>query len=112
MKQVPFIFITALAERSEMRKGMELGADDYITKPFTGTELLNAIEGRLSKAKGAATAAAANESQHFASVAEAFEAEADAQQYGKKQIIYSEGHPAFRLYKMVSGKVKIYKDKR
>src|ERR1044071_2247224 len=45
-QHIPFIFLTARAERSEMRRGMELGADDYITKPFSGTELLQAIEGR------------------------------------------------------------------
>ena len=46
---IPFIFLTAKAEKSEMRKGMELGADDYLTKPFEDTELLNAIEMRLKK---------------------------------------------------------------
>src|SRR6185312_1287633 len=50
-KNTPFIFLTAKAERSDLRKGMELGADDYITKPFSGTELLNAIERRLKKAE-------------------------------------------------------------
>lgn len=46
---IPFIFLTAKAEKSEMRKGMELGADDYLTKPFEDTELLNAVESRLKK---------------------------------------------------------------
>ena len=50
VKNIPFIFLTAKTERGDLRKGMELGADDYITKPFSGTELLNAIEGRLKKA--------------------------------------------------------------
>ncbi|HTH32036.1 MAG TPA: response regulator, partial [Lacibacter sp.] len=50
VKNIPFIFLTAKTERSDLRRGMELGADDYITKPFSGTELLNAIEGRLKKA--------------------------------------------------------------
>ena len=35
LKDVPFIFLTAKAERSDFRKGMEMGADDYVTKPFT-----------------------------------------------------------------------------
>jgi CRP/FNR family cyclic AMP-dependent transcriptional regulator len=48
-QHIPFIFLTAKAERAEIRKGMELGADDYLTKPFNGTELLNAIEGRIRK---------------------------------------------------------------
>jgi DNA-binding response OmpR family regulator len=37
-RNIPFIFLTAKAERDEVRKGMSLGADDYITKPFNGTE--------------------------------------------------------------------------
>src|SRR5437870_2171162 len=41
---IPFIFLTAKAERSDMRKGMDMGADDYITKPFDKIELLNAVE--------------------------------------------------------------------
>jgi len=47
--EVPFIFLSAKAERGDMRKGMELGADDYLTKPFEESELLNAIEGRLKR---------------------------------------------------------------
>jgi len=46
---IPFIFLTAKAERTDFRKGMEMGADDYITKPFTDIELLNAVESRLKK---------------------------------------------------------------
>lgn len=46
---IPFIFLTALTEKSEVRKGMELGADDYLTKPFDDTSLLNAIEARFRK---------------------------------------------------------------
>ena len=49
IKNTPFIFLTAKTERSDFRKGMESGADDYITKPFDGTELLNAVDGRLKK---------------------------------------------------------------
>lgn len=45
----PFIFITALAERENFRSGMELGADDYLIKPFTISELFKAIDIRLSK---------------------------------------------------------------
>src|SRR3989337_2620295 len=46
---IPFIFLTAKAERSDLRKGMEMGADDYVTKPFDDIELLNAVESRLRK---------------------------------------------------------------
>lgn len=47
----PFIFITARADRQSMRHGMELGADDYIVKPFTADELLSAVNTRLTRLK-------------------------------------------------------------
>lgn len=46
---IPFIFLTAKIERDDIRKGMEIGADDYLTKPFKLEELLKAIEVRLMK---------------------------------------------------------------
>jgi signal transduction histidine kinase len=46
---VPFVFLTAKADRDSMRQGMELGADDYLTKPFTSSELLTAISARLKR---------------------------------------------------------------
>lgn len=45
----PFIFLTAKAAKADFRQGMELGADDYLTKPFTRTELLGAIASRFKK---------------------------------------------------------------
>src|SRR5215207_10282851 len=50
-QNIPFIFLTAKSERGDFRKGMEMGADDYVTKPFEDIELLNAIEVRLKKAE-------------------------------------------------------------
>lgn len=46
---IPFIFLTAKADRADQRRGMSLGADDYITKPFTRQEILQTIERRLAK---------------------------------------------------------------
>jgi len=46
---IPFIFLTGNAAPSDMRKGMQLGADDYLTKPFTAEELLSVVKIRLSK---------------------------------------------------------------
>jgi signal transduction histidine kinase len=46
---IPFIFLTAVADRQNVRKGMELGADDYLSKPFTIEELLAAVNTRLEK---------------------------------------------------------------
>jgi diguanylate cyclase (GGDEF)-like protein len=48
---VPFVFLTAKATKADLRYGMELGADDYLTKPFTRSELLGAIATRLAKSK-------------------------------------------------------------
>ncbi len=48
-KNIPFIFLSAKTNRSDIRKGMNLGADDYITKPFDESELFSAIESRLAK---------------------------------------------------------------
>ncbi len=46
---IPFIFLSAKADRTDLRQGMNLGADDYLTKPFTSAELLEAISARLTK---------------------------------------------------------------
>jgi K+-sensing histidine kinase KdpD len=46
---IPFIFLSALSDKTDLRKGMLSGADDYLTKPFTREELLNAVEVRLEK---------------------------------------------------------------
>jgi signal transduction histidine kinase len=46
---IPFIFLTGKAERLNMREGMELGADDYLTKPFSASEIIAAINTRLKK---------------------------------------------------------------
>lgn len=48
-KMIPFIFLSARSERQDFRQGMELGADDYLTKPFTRVELLQAITTRLNR---------------------------------------------------------------
>lgn len=49
LQMVPFIFLTAKSTKTDLRLGMELGADDYLTKPFTRDELLGAIATRLAK---------------------------------------------------------------
>lgn len=46
---IPFIFLTARNDRVDVRQGMELGADDYLTKPFTAAELLATVHARLEK---------------------------------------------------------------
>jgi DNA-binding NarL/FixJ family response regulator len=48
---IPFIFLTAKGERNDVRSGMNLGADDYLTKPIDKNELVRAIQTRLSRAE-------------------------------------------------------------
>ena len=48
LTDIPFIFVTALGERADLRRGMSAGADDYLSKPFTADELVTAVTGRLS----------------------------------------------------------------
>ncbi len=48
-QKIPFIFLSAKTEHKDIRKGMDLGADDYLTKPFEEEELISAIESRLAK---------------------------------------------------------------
>jgi len=52
LAEVPFIFLTARAEREDQRAGMNMGADDYITKPFTEKEILQAVSARYARHKG------------------------------------------------------------
>lgn len=52
---IPFIFLTARGEKRDVREGMNLGADDYLAKPVTATDLLGAIEARLTRAQARQT---------------------------------------------------------
>jgi len=49
LASIPFIFLTAKGEKDDLRSGMNLGADDYLTKPVANNELVQAIEARLSR---------------------------------------------------------------
>jgi CheY-like chemotaxis protein/CRP-like cAMP-binding protein len=111
---IPFIFLTAKTERSDMRRGMELGADDYITKPFEDIELLNAIELRLKKNEVLTQNYSMNQpgiSQFLKDVKNAGLISQLAEQYPietytKKQSLYQEGKRPRFLYYLVKGKVK------
>ena len=116
-EQIPFVFLTAKTERSDFRKGMEMGADDYITKPFEDIELLNAIEIRLKKAavldaKYAPSQEGINEfikdvkkSGLISQLADQY----DVENYTKKQTLYQETKRPRFLYYLVNGKVKGFK---
>jgi CRP/FNR family transcriptional regulator, cyclic AMP receptor protein len=117
IKNTPFIFLTALTERSDFRKGMELGADDYITKPFTGTELLNAVDSRLKKIDllkqelnpGLEGLDVLMKTSSGKNALHSLSEGRNCNKYKKKQTIYSEGNHPNRLYFVLKGKVKAYK---
>jgi DNA-binding response OmpR family regulator len=114
---IPFIFLTAKSEKTDLRKGMEMGADDYITKPFDSIELLSAIEVRLRKAESIKQSAAKNNDDINAFIDNAKQTtnihltsyERELYDYKKKEIIYAEAQRPKAVYYVKSGKVKIYK---
>jgi CRP/FNR family cyclic AMP-dependent transcriptional regulator len=116
-RNIPFIFLTAKAERDEIRKGMTLGADDYITKPFNGTELLAAIESRLHKNDvlkqdlGAGVEGLKNIVSYSGSgdMKQLMQDEGNLNSYKRKQVIYNEGNHPHRLFYIGKGKVKTYR---
>lgn len=117
IKNTPFIFLTAKTERGDFRKGMELGADDYITKPFDGTELLNAVDGRLRKlallkkdlAPGLEGLDHLLEVSFGKNVLQSLAEGRNTNLLKKKQTVYSEGNHPVRLYYILRGKVKTYR---
>jgi CRP-like cAMP-binding protein len=96
---------------------MELGADDYLTKPFSGTELLNAIEGRLKRSdlvkqkieQELRMLSELVDTSGSKTLRQLFEEDQDTRNYGAKERIYQQGHQPRRLYYLVEGKVKIFK---
>ncbi len=113
-EHIPFLFLTAKTERGDFRKGMEMGADDYITKPFEDIELLNAIEVRLKKAavlENKYSPSHEGISQFIKDVKSAglvnqLADQYDVETYSKKQLLYQEGKRPKFLYYLVKGKVK------
>ncbi|MGZ5255395.1 MAG: cyclic nucleotide-binding domain-containing protein, partial [Flavitalea sp.] len=116
-ENIPFIYLTAKTERGDFRKGMEMGADDYITKPFDDLELLRAIEIRLKKmeilqSQFNAGVAGANEllkELNTSGLLKMDVSQYDAEHYSKKQILYSENKRPRFLYYINSGKVKTFR---
>lgn len=114
---IPFIFLTAKTDRGDFRKGMEMGADDYITKPFDVVELLNAIETRLRKLEILEQAYAPGHDgvNHFirditdAGLVNLVKDNYNTELYHKKQVLYSEGKKARNLYFLQTGKIKAWR---
>jgi CheY-like chemotaxis protein/CRP-like cAMP-binding protein len=113
-QHIPFIFLTAKIERSDFRKGMEMGADDYITKPFEEIELLTAIETRLKKIEvlGKNYALSQEGISEFlkdvkgAGLISQLAEQYDIASYTKKQTLYQEGKRPKFLYFLIKGKIK------
>ena len=114
---IPFIFLSAKAEKTDMRKGMNLGADDYLTKPFDETELVSAVEMRLKKS----SLFKKNYSHDIKGLTQ-FIAEAkqfslpisNVSDYGissisKKEVIYNEADTPSTVYLVNKGRVKTWK---
>lgn len=114
---IPFIFLTAKTEKNDIRKGMNLGADDYLTKPFDDTDLLNAIESRFRKN--------AMQQKHYDASPEGLDdfindartvlnlkdlgKDRKVKTVKKKTEIYSEGDMPLHVYFIKSGNVKTFK---
>ena len=117
IKNTPFIFLTALSERNDFRKGMELGADDYISKPFSATELLDAIDSRLKKidllkqelSPGLEGLEYLIQSSCGKDALQSLTEDRNINRYKRKQTIYSQGNHANSLYFVLKGKIKVFK---
>lgn len=114
---IPFIFLTAKSEKADIRKGMNLGADDYLTKPFTEKELLNAIKSRLKRhefLKKEFSKTIAGVSQFIEEASNYLDLDHlsrdySPQKYNKREVLYMEGNKANYLYFIQSGAIKTYK---
>lgn len=114
---IPFIFLTAKAEKSDLRKGMGLGADDYLTKPFDDTELLDSIESRLRKveslrkdynASGEGMASFVSDARKYHNL-DSLTSSYKPRTYKKKNEIFRNGDYPNYLYLVEKGKVKTIK---
>ncbi|WAC02792.1 response regulator [Lacinutrix neustonica] len=118
-KHIPFIFLSAKTERQDVRKGMDLGADDYITKPFSEDELISAIESRLAKVSilmdlktqqaNPAEETNDNELRTLNDLKNFFDDNGNLFSYTKDDIIYTEGHNSNYIYLVIKGVIKCHK---
>ncbi len=112
----PFIFFTAKTEKSDFRIAMDLGADDYLPKPFSGDELLRVVSARLKKNR--MLKAKANHLENLDNIiieAQSLDeigslsANRTVKKLRNKDMIYMEGDSATHLCFVMSGRVKVYK---
>lgn len=115
--KIPFIFLSAKSDKSDLRKGMNLGADDYITKPFEESDLLESIETRLQKLEKLKSEIPNNIEglNEFINQARGFDLLKDLSQdrkikkYNKKEYIFKEGDYVNYIYYIIKGRVKCFK---
>ncbi len=106
-RDIPFIFLTAKADKSDFRKGMNLGADDYLTKPFDEIDLLNSIKIRLRKSENSKIEE--KEIHTLQDFVTKIIEDKGIVKFNKKEIIYREGDYASNAFYILSGKVKTFK---
>jgi DNA-binding response OmpR family regulator len=114
---IPFIFITAKTQKQDLRKGMEMGADDYLMKPFDAIELLNSVETRLRKrlkqkdfdSKSIQHIQQLGLSSKGLTLLNKIVDERKLRIIRKKQVIYYEGDKVSGIYLLLKGKVKTTK---
>ncbi|MRT16155.1 response regulator [Vitellibacter sp. q18] len=116
-KHIPFIFLSAKTEHKEIRKGMDMGADDYLTKPFDEQELISAIESRLAKAsilalrENNANGAMAEDDenpQNLNQLKNFFCDEGEISTYKKGETIYRKGDHSNSMFLILKGVVKTH----
>ena len=108
---IPFIFLTAKTELTDVRRGMTLGADDYITKPFDDVELLDTIEVRLKKKRPPVEAHTPSHNiinlptgeQIIASLPESFK-DGEPRLIRKKDLLFAEGQTCRYVFIIKSGR--------
>lgn len=111
---IPFIFLTAKSEKDDFRKGMNLGADDYLTKPFDDRELLDAVERRLKRIEQFSGEFDRSESglTNFLEQVDGIELltrEKRTKKFKKKDVLFYEDDYPNYLYFVISGKIKTTK---
>jgi CRP-like cAMP-binding protein len=114
---IPFIFLADKASMSDLRIGMNLGADDYITTPFEGSDLLKVIEVRLAKNENLKNSlkndsiTSSDSSDHAQTVTDLQKLleKRHVRHVRKKDFVYLEGQTAYDLYMVKRGEIKTYK---
>lgn len=114
---IPFIFVTAKSEKEDLRKGMNLGADDYLFKPFNGADLLSLVNARLRKADALKEMRQNGDRELGSFFSETMPLEniysisekITAKKLKKKDRLYTENDSSKYLYFLVSGKIKVFR---